>query len=173
MWHCYSDDTRSDGNIPVECGVMGCMDDKSEIARMAPKRGCPQLPFGAGIAGVPEYKRLSALLLYICLVPTTVDVVLTPSWSRHNLAWPGDTRPTERIAHNDCGDETFRNQREPEQTRVTYERRELGEFDLQRRQRCSELSNPRLVRCHRPGVGPGSCSHYVTRHEIRSPRARP
>ena len=36
--------------IPLECGVMVCLDNKLEVIRMAPKRPAPQLPFGVWMA---------------------------------------------------------------------------------------------------------------------------
>jgi hypothetical protein len=36
--------------IPLECGVMICFDNKLEVVRMAPKRPAPQLPFGVWMA---------------------------------------------------------------------------------------------------------------------------
>jgi hypothetical protein len=54
-WYVLGSDAkgRSIGEadeIPLECGVMICLDNKLEVARMAPKRPSQQLPFGVWMA---------------------------------------------------------------------------------------------------------------------------
>jgi hypothetical protein len=36
--------------VPEECGVMLCLEEKLEVLRAAPKRACLQLPFGVWMA---------------------------------------------------------------------------------------------------------------------------
>jgi hypothetical protein len=54
-WYVLGSDFRGKAigepdEVPIECGVMVCLDTKLEVVRMAPKRPSPQLPFGVWMA---------------------------------------------------------------------------------------------------------------------------
>jgi hypothetical protein len=54
-WYVLGSDARGRAigepdEVPIECGVMVCLDDKLEVVRMAPKRPAPGLPFGVWMA---------------------------------------------------------------------------------------------------------------------------